>query len=42
MTPSDLLRYLPLAIREVSAGRGIPLLERLDHRHAALLGTRTR
>jgi NAD(P)H-hydrate epimerase len=41
MTPSDLLRYLPLAIREVSAGRGIPLLEKLDHRHAALLGTRT-
>jgi NAD(P)H-hydrate epimerase len=42
MTPSDLLRYLPLAIREVSAGRGIRLLEKLDHRYAALLGARTR
>jgi NAD(P)H-hydrate epimerase len=33
----DLLRYLPLAIREVSAGRGIELLERLEHRYAELL-----
>jgi NAD(P)H-hydrate epimerase len=42
MTPSDLYRYLPLAIREVAAGRGSLLLEKLDHRHAALLATRLR
>ncbi|HUF90351.1 MAG TPA: NAD(P)H-hydrate dehydratase [Gemmatimonadota bacterium] len=37
MTPGDLFRYLPLTIREVSAGRGAELLARLDHRHARLL-----
>lgn len=42
MTPSDLFRYLPLAIREVEAGRGTLLLEKLDHRYAALLATRPR
>ncbi|MGH7559113.1 MAG: NAD(P)H-hydrate dehydratase [Gemmatimonadota bacterium] len=37
LVPSDLLRYVPLAIREVSAGRGAGLLDRLDHRYAELL-----
>ncbi len=37
LVPGDLLRYLPLAIREVSAGRGAALLERLDHPYAELL-----
>lgn len=37
LVPGDLLRYVPLAIREVSAGRGAGLLERLDHRYAELL-----
>jgi NAD(P)H-hydrate epimerase len=38
MTPGDLLRYLPLAIREVEAGRGRELLGSIDHPRAALLG----
>jgi NAD(P)H-hydrate epimerase len=38
MTSSDLFRYLPITMREVAAGRGVELLEQLDHRHAALLG----
>lgn len=37
LVPGDLLRYLPLAVREVSAGRGAALLERLDHRYGELL-----
>jgi NAD(P)H-hydrate epimerase len=37
LVPSDLFRYLPLTVREVSAGRGAQLLERLDHRYAQLL-----
>jgi hydroxyethylthiazole kinase-like uncharacterized protein yjeF len=37
LLPSDLFRYVPLAIREVSAGRGAALVERLEHRYAALL-----
>jgi NAD(P)H-hydrate epimerase len=37
MTPSDLFRYLPLAIREVESGRGRRLLDGLDHRYASLL-----
>lgn len=37
LVPGDLLRYLPLAIREVSAGRGAELLERLDHPYGELL-----
>ena len=41
MTSSDLFRYLPIAMREVAAGRGAALLERLDHRYAALLDTRS-
>jgi NAD(P)H-hydrate epimerase len=40
MTSSDLFRYLPIAMREVAAGRGGELLERLDHRHASLLRAR--
>jgi NAD(P)H-hydrate epimerase len=42
MTASDLFRYLPLAIREVAAGRGATLLQALDHRHASLLGAGSR
>ncbi|CAN5821248.1 bifunctional ADP-dependent NAD(P)H-hydrate dehydratase/NAD(P)H-hydrate epimerase [soil metagenome] len=38
MIPDDLFRYLPLVIREVAAGRGVSLLQALDHRYAALLG----
>lgn len=38
MTPGDLLRYLPLAIRELEAGRGRELLAAIDHPRAALLG----
>jgi hydroxyethylthiazole kinase-like uncharacterized protein yjeF len=37
LVPSDLFRYLPLTIREVAAGRGAALLERLDHRYRQLL-----
>lgn len=37
LVPSDLFSYLPLTIREVSAGRGPALLARIDHRHAGLL-----
>lgn len=37
LVPGDLLHYVPLAVREVSAGRGAELLERLDHRYAELL-----
>ncbi len=37
LVPGDLMRYLPLAIREVTAGRGARLLERLGHRYAELL-----
>lgn len=37
LVPSDLFAYLPLAVREVSAGRGAALLERIDHRYADLL-----
>lgn len=37
LVPSDLLRYVPLVIRELAAGRGVELLERLDHRYGALL-----
>jgi NAD(P)H-hydrate epimerase len=37
LVPSDLFRYLPLTVREVSAGRGAELLGRLDHRYAQLL-----
>ncbi len=37
LVPSDLFRYLPLVVREVSAGRGVELLARLDHRYAPLL-----
>ena len=37
IVPSDLFRYLPLAVREVSAGRGRELVERLEHRYARLL-----
>ena len=40
MTPGDLLRYLPLAIREIEAGRGRQLLAALGHPRAALLGAR--
>ena len=40
MTPGDLLRYLPLAIREIEAGRGRDLLAAIDHPRAALLGAR--
>jgi NAD(P)H-hydrate epimerase len=40
MTPGDLLRYLPLAIREIEAGRGRELLAAIDHPRAALLGAR--
>lgn len=35
--PSDLFGYVPLTIRELSAGRGQALLERLDHSRAQLL-----
>jgi NAD(P)H-hydrate epimerase len=42
MIPGDLFRYLPLAIREVAAGRGASLLEDLDHRYASLLGVGSR
>jgi NAD(P)H-hydrate epimerase len=38
MTPGDLLRYLPLAIRDLEAGRGRELLAAIDHPRAALLG----
>ena len=38
MTPGDLLRYLPLTIRELEAGRGRELLAAIDHPRAALLG----
>ena len=41
MTPGDLLRYLPLAIREIEAGRGRDLLAAIDHPRAALLGAST-
>jgi NAD(P)H-hydrate epimerase len=37
LVPSDLFRYLPLTIRELIAGRGAALLDRIDHRYAALL-----
>ncbi|HUP19439.1 MAG TPA: NAD(P)H-hydrate dehydratase, partial [Gemmatimonadota bacterium] len=37
LTPSDLFAYLPLVVRELSAGRGRALLARLDHPRAALL-----
>ncbi len=37
LVPSDLFRYLPLTIRELTAGGGPALLERIDHRYAALL-----
>lgn len=37
LVPSDLLRYVPLVVRELAAGRGVELLERLDHRYGALL-----
>ncbi len=40
MTPGDLLRYLPLTIREIEAGRGRRLLDAIDHPRAALLGAR--
>lgn len=39
MTTSDLLRYLPLVIREVEGGRGRRLLDTLDHRYGSLLAT---
>jgi NAD(P)H-hydrate epimerase len=42
MKPGDLFRYLPLAIREVAAGRGRSLLADLDHRYASLLGAGSR
>jgi NAD(P)H-hydrate epimerase len=42
MTSGDLFRYLPLAIREVAAGRGRSLLADLDHRYASLLGAGSR
>jgi hypothetical protein len=38
MTPGDLLRYLPLAIREIESGRGRELLAAIDHPRASLLG----
>jgi NAD(P)H-hydrate epimerase len=38
MTPGDLLRYLPLAIRELEERRGRELLAAIDHPRAALLG----
>jgi NAD(P)H-hydrate epimerase len=38
MTPGDLLRYLPLAIRELEAGRGRELLAAIEHPRAELLG----
>jgi len=37
LLPSDLFRYLPLTIRELGAGRGPALLERIDHRYKTLL-----
>ncbi len=37
LVPSDLFRYLPLTIRELTAGRGPALLDRIDHRYATLL-----
>lgn len=40
MVPSDLHTALPLVVREVTAGRGDALLERIDHRHARLLAAR--
>lgn len=40
LVPSDLFRYLPLAIREVAAGRGARLVAELDHRYGALLCSR--
>jgi NAD(P)H-hydrate epimerase len=38
MTPGDLLRYLPLAIREIETDRGRRLLAALDPPRATLLG----
>ncbi|MFN2383215.1 MAG: NAD(P)H-hydrate dehydratase [Gemmatimonadota bacterium] len=35
--PTDLYAYLPLAIREIAAGRGVALLERLEHPYGELL-----
>lgn len=37
LAPSDLFAYLPLAIRELSAGRGGALLERISHPRGSLL-----
>jgi NAD(P)H-hydrate epimerase len=37
LVPGDLLRYVPLAVREIAAGRGVDLLERIDHRYGDLL-----
>ncbi len=37
LVPSDLFRYLPLTIRELTAGRGQALLDRIAHPYAALL-----
>jgi NAD(P)H-hydrate epimerase len=37
MTPGDLLRYLPLVIRELERGLGGELLAAIDHPRAALL-----
>ena len=37
LVPGDLLRYVPLVVREIAAGRGVDLLERIDHRYGGLL-----
>jgi NAD(P)H-hydrate epimerase len=37
LVPGDLLTYVPLVVREVAAGRGVELLERIDHRYGGLL-----
>jgi len=37
LVPGDLLRYVPLVVREIAAGRGVDLLERIDHRYGDLL-----
>lgn len=42
LAPSDLHAALPLVVREVTAGRGDALLERIEHRYARLLAARGR
>ena len=37
LVPGDLLRYVPLVVREITAGRGLDLLERIEHRYGDLL-----